>query len=537
MAFRSLLSAVKVVGGLTALSRLFGFLRDIIFAHLLGAGPAADAFLVAFKLPNLFRRLTAEGALTHAFLPAYSLAKEQKNPQHAIILATEVQAWLFLALSLIVLILELMMGDVIAVLAPGYGDGDMRAQAAILLAHITLPYLVMISLVGLWSAMCHAEDDYLGSGASPIILNLCLIAAALMIPLSQRYGGYEPVYMALPLAFAVPIAGLIQMAVMQQRLIALKRRPHFSFRPLSAEGRKMWRSFLPAALGAGGMQLNLIVDLILASWLAVGSLSWLYYADRLAQLPLGVIGIAIGTALLPRLSAAEAQQVSIEDKKQQFAALISDSFILSVIAVLPATAGLIMLAPELMAGLFVSGAFTADDGIQAAYALIAYGVGLPAFAFIKITQAGLYACGKARLVLWISLGCVVINLILSVILMQVFAHAGLALATSLSLWSGFLAQFWFLASARRMGWQWLKILPKTLAAITVMSALLYWLRHMEGLELLHDSVSMVILVLCGVILYTAMAVGMGLHHHLRRPEQGAQKQASQQTKTKRADRL
>ena len=131
----------------------------------------------------------------------------------------------------------------------------------------------------------------------------------------------------------------------------------------------------------------------------------------------------------------------------------------------------------------------------------------------------------------------VINLILSVILMQVFAHAGLALATSLSLWSGFLAQFWFLASAHRMGWQWLKILPKTLTAITVMSASLYWLRHMEGLELLHDSLSMVILVLCGVILYTAMAVGMGLHHHLRRPEQGAQKQASQQTKTKRADRL
>ena len=130
MAFRSLLSAVRVVGGLTALSRLFGFLRDIIFAHLLGAGPAADAFLVAFKLPNLFRRLTAEGALTHAFLPAYSLAKEQKNPQHAIILATEVQAWLFLGLSLIVLLLELMMGDVIAVLAPGYGEDDMRAHSA-----------------------------------------------------------------------------------------------------------------------------------------------------------------------------------------------------------------------------------------------------------------------------------------------------------------------------------------------------------------------------------------------------------------------
>lgn len=518
MAFRSLLSAVSVIGGLTALSRIFGFLRDIVFAYMMGAGPAADAFLVAFKLPNLFRRLTAEGALTHAFLPAYSMAKEQKNTAYALILATEVQAWLFFALCIIVAIMEVAMGGVIAVLAPGYGDGDARTDAASLLGHITMPYLVMISLVGLWSAICHAEDDYIGSGATPIVLNICLITAALLIPASQEYYQYDTVYIALPLAVAVPIAGVLQMLVMQQRLIKLKRRPQFRLKALSAEARAMWRSFLPAALGAGGMQLNLIIDLVLASWLAVGSLSWLYYADRLAQLPLGVIGIAIGTALLPRLSAIEAKDSRLTVKQNQFADYISQSLILAFITVLPATLGLAFLSDTLITGLFVSGAFTEQDGAMSSAALIAYAIGLPAFAFIKISQAGLYALGKPGLVLRISLVSVGVNLGLSLLLMRIYAHVGLALATSLALWVALLAQFGFLLYFKRMGWQWLVAGIKAGIASAIMAGGLYVLKNSLIISHLNIRISMLVLVISGIILYTALALALGLHHHLRKTD-------------------
>ena len=196
----------------------------------------------------------------------------------------------------------------------------------------------------------------------------------------------------------------------------------------------MWGAFLPAALGAGGMQLNLLVDLVLASFLDTGALSWLYYADRLAQLPLGIIGIALGTALLPRLSSIYADSSPQAEKQAQFASHISDSLTLAAITVLPAMTGLIILSDELMAGLFVSGAFTASDGSAAGLALVAYGVGLPAFVGIKITQAALYAMTRPQLVLIISLFSVGINIVLSLYLMRILGHVGLALATSISIW-------------------------------------------------------------------------------------------------------
>ena len=176
-----------------------------------GQGAAADAFVLAFKLPNLFRRLTAEGALTNAFLPAYSLARKQAGADKALVLATEVQGWLFLSLSLIVLVMELSMGSIISVLAPGFSDTQDRLDAAIMLAHITMPYLVMISLVALWAAICHADDDFVGGAAAPVILNICLIAGALMIPASQSYYGYSDAYLAVPIAFCVLLAGMMQM--------------------------------------------------------------------------------------------------------------------------------------------------------------------------------------------------------------------------------------------------------------------------------------------------------------------------------------
>jgi putative peptidoglycan lipid II flippase len=452
-------------------------MRDIIFAHFLGAGAAADAFVLAFKLPNLFRRLTAEGALTNAFLPAYSLARKQAGTDKALVLATEVQGWLFLSLSLIVLVMELSMGSIISVLAPGFSD-----------------------------------DDFVGGAAAPVILNICLIAGALMIPASQSYYGYSDAYLAVPIAFCVLLAGMMQMILLQYRLARLRRRPAFRFMRLSKQGLAMWGAFLPAALGAGGMQLNLLVDLVLASFLDTGALSWLYYADRLAQLPLGIIGIALGTALLPRLSSIYADSSPQAEKQAQFASHISDSLTLAAITVLPAMTGLIILSDELMAGLFVSGAFTASDGSAAGLALVAYGVGLPAFVGIKITQAALYAMTRPQLVLIISLFSVGINIVLSLYLMRILGHVGLALATSISIWLSWAIQSVILFRQRYLDSQPLGLIVKACCASLVMAAGLYGIMISGLLTETGALITMLVLVISGIMFYIAAALLFGLHH-------------------------
>ena len=296
MASKTLFSAFRQISGLTAVSRMLGFIRDVVFAHYLGAGAATDAFLVAFKLPNLFRRLTAEGALTNAFLPSYSLARQQKSEQTAIILAAEVQTALFVGLCLIVLVMELFMPFIVGGLAPGFKATSDRLDAAVDMARLTMPYLPMISLVALWAALLNSQDSYFGGAFAPVILNVCLIGGAFCVPFVQEQLDLSAALLGMPIAFGVLLAGAGQMILLQQQL-RHQRIPVPLFRfSLSVEARKMWFSFIPAALGAGVIQINLLVDLVLASLLATGSISWLYFADRLAQLPLGLVGIAMGTA-------------------------------------------------------------------------------------------------------------------------------------------------------------------------------------------------------------------------------------------------
>ena len=285
----SFFGAVRQIGGLTAISRVLGFGRDVILAVTIGAGPLADAFFVAFKLPNLFRRLTAEGAITNAFLPAYAKAKKQ-GEDAAALLAAEIQLTLLWGLVAITLVMEIFMPQVIGFLAPGFSEEDQRFQDAVTLARITLPYLPMVSMVAFWAAVTNANNRFLGGAAAPIILNIMLMIGALVSSISASFG-------AVPLAFAVPIAGVLQMLLMQRMLKAIHKQPSWGLWPkISAAGKAMWRKFLAAALGAGSTQLNLLVDTILASLMPVGAISALYYADRIAQLPLGVIGIALGTA-------------------------------------------------------------------------------------------------------------------------------------------------------------------------------------------------------------------------------------------------
>jgi putative peptidoglycan lipid II flippase len=468
----SLGRAFGQIGILTAGSRVLGLVRDIVFAIFLGAGPAADAFLVALKLPNMFRRLSAEGALTNAFVPSYAATMEAADEKAARRLAGEVQTLLVMVLLALVIVFEIMMPVVVSLLAPGFVDTPERFAAAVDLARVTMPYLPMISLVAFWAAIANAHDRFIPGAAMPVLFNICLIAGALLVPLAT---GLTNVERALPIAWALLAAGSVQLVTMY---LVLHRRgilPDFvmSLR-VSSRARQMWRKFIPAAGGALAMQMNLIVDLVLASMLQVGAISWLYYADRVAQLPLGIVGIALGTALLPRLSKAEAA-----GHPDAVRSALTEAMELGGFLVVPAVAALLVLALPIVQGLFAHGAFTLADAQMASFALMAYAIGLPGFVLVKILQPAFYAAGQPGLVLRISLVMVAVNIVGSLLLMGPFGHTGLAMATAAS---GLLAaaiMLVILARRDRLGTAMLRPLARILLASLIMvlalSGLTMWL--------------------------------------------------------------
>lgn len=496
----SLKRAFGQISGLTLISRILGFVRDICFAHFLGAGSAADAFMVAFKLPNLFRRLTAEGALTNAFLPVYSLVREKQGQAHALILAAEVQTALLLVLSAIVLVMEVFMPAIISILAPGFSATPDRFDAAVQLARITMPYLPMISLVALWAALLNSADDFIAGALAPVILNMFLIAGAVLIPISAAATNSPASMLALPLVGGLLMAGICQMILLQAGLRRKGLAPKWRFGKLSPQSRAMWAGFVPAALGAGATQINLLVDLILASLLQVGAISWLYYADRIAQLPLGLVGIALGTALLPRLSRIEAGS-DTSRRTSEFARELASGFMPAACLVLPATAALLIIAEPIIIGLFHSGAFSLADGKAAAAALMAYALGLPAFVGLKLTGAALYALQKARLVMGISLISVGLNIVLSLYLMRVLGHVGLALATALVSWLGFIWQLVWLGRAGRLDGSATRVIGLSLLCSGIMATGLYLLLPVFSAAFSSPVFILILLILSGGMVY------------------------------------
>ena len=440
MSGQPLARAFRQISGLTGLSRILGFGRDVVFAAFLGAGPAADAFIVALKLPNMFRRLTAEGAMANAFVPAYAAMRETDGDAAATSLAGEVQTTLFAFLCGLVLLGEIFMPAIISVLAPGFAETPDRMDAAIALARVTFPYLPLISLAAFWAALANAHGRFMAAAAMPLIFNLCMIGGALVIPMAS---GWLAAERAMPIAVALLIAGILQLGAMG---LLLRRRglmPRWQLPRFGRPARAMWRTFGVASAGGVVMQVNLVIDLVLASLLPVGAVSWLYFADRVAQLPLGIFGIALGTALLPRLSA----QFSAADKAGARSSL-AQAMLFAAFLVIPAAAALVAIAPQIVSGLFAYGAFTAADAAASAAALAAYAAGMPAHIMVKIMQPAFYATGRPGFVLKVSVAAVAVNVALSLSLMPVFGHVGLAAATSVS---GFVAAAALLVRLARDG--------------------------------------------------------------------------------------
>lgn len=498
----SLGQAFWQIGSLTALSRVVGFARDITFAAFLGAGGAADAFLVALKLPNMFRRLSAEGAMTNAFLPSYAHAREKYGSAAALRLAAEVQIFLILSLCILVGIAEIFMTELVMLIAPGFAKTSNRLAAAVDLARITMPYLPLISIVALWAAIASAHNQFKAGAAAPILANIFFILGALLIPVIAINLGMTR---ALPIAIALLIAGVAQLGFLYWTLVRLHAVPPLILPQFSQAGRAMWRNFIPAAAGAAGMQVNLLIDLILASLLPIGAISWLYYADRVAQLPLGIIGIALGTALLPRLSAAEAIGETGKVKEA-----LSDALSLGGFFVIPAVVGLILISLQIIEGLFVYGAFRESDAVMAAMALTAYGCGLPGFVIVKILQTAFYAAGQPGFVLKISILTVVVNVSGSLLLMPVLGHFGLALATSISGTVAALSMLYLLARQKRLSASFVPTIVKIVFASIIMGATILIIQFgLDFIGKLPAALSLAIIVCGGGVVYGLAAAILG----------------------------
>lgn len=418
----TLMRAVTTVGGLTLLSRLTGFLRDILTAAFMGAGPVADAFFVALKLPNFFRKITAEGAFSVAFVPMFNSEMEEKGKEEAMRFAEEAQAFMLAVMAPFSVVMILAMPWVIYAVAPGFAGEEVRYDLAVEMSRITFPYILMMSLAAMMGGVLNSFDRFGPFAVAPVFFNLCLIAALVFATPVMQTPGHA-------MSWGVAFAGIVQLVwmiwwVRRTGLRLVLRMPR-----LTARVRKLLRLMGPGVVGAGVLQINLFIDLILASLLPAGSISFLYYADRLYQLPLSVIGIAIGTALLPMLARALSSGVR-EDSDRLF----SDALEISLLLAVPAAAALIVIPEPVMNVLFERGAFTAEDTAGAAAALMAYAFGIPAFVAIKVLNTAFFAGKDTKTPVKFAIIGAVANTVLGVSLIWTFKHVGIAMATSLAAW-------------------------------------------------------------------------------------------------------
>jgi putative peptidoglycan lipid II flippase len=417
-----LLRSSAVTGSMTMVSRVLGLARDVVLARMFGPGDGTDAFFLAFKIPNFLRRLFAEGAFNQAFVPVLSEYRSQRSHAEVKTLVDSVAGSLgavLLALTVIVVIAA----PLIAIpLAWGFRDNADKFALFVDMFRITFPYLLLISLTAFASAILNSYDKFAIPALTPALLNVALIGAAVLL---SPYMGRPEV----ALAIGVLIAGVAQLVFQLPALARLRLLPIPALNPQHEGVRRVMTLMIPALFGVSVSQINLLLDTFIASLLVSGSVSWLYFSDRLVELPLGIFGIAIATVVLPSLSRKHADK-SLAD----FAAMLDWAFRMVLLIAIPASLALILLAQPLIITLFQGQNFSVDDVTKVTSSLQAYTLGLVAFMSIKVFAPGYYSRQDTRTPVRIGILAMVANMVMNILLVFVldFAHTGLALATSLA---------------------------------------------------------------------------------------------------------
>lgn len=463
----NLLKSLAAVSSLTLLSRILGFVRDTLIARVFGAGVASDAFVVAFKLPNLLRRIFAEGAFSQAFVPILAEYKTQQGEEATRTFVAYVSGLLTLVLALVTLLGILIAPWIVWISAPGFADEADRFALTTDLLRVTFPYILLISLSSLAGAVLNTWNRFSVPAFVPTLLNVSMIAFMLFL---APY--FDPPIMAL--GWAVLVGGLLQLVY---QLPHLKKIGMLVLPRLSLRDTGVWRVLKqmgPAIFGVSVSQISLIINTIFASFLVAGSVSWMYYADRLMELPSGVLGVALGTILLPALSKTYASA-----DRDEYSRLLDWGLRLCFLLALPSAVALAVLAEPLTVSLFQYGKFTAHDAQMTQQALMAYSVGLLGIILVKILAPGFYAQQNIRTPVKIAVVTLVATQLMNLAFIEPLAHAGLALAIGLGACLNAGLLFWRLRKGGIFRPQsgWALFLAKVLLAVVVMAAVLLAAMH------------------------------------------------------------
>ena len=434
----SLVKSITTVGGFTLISRIVGFVRDILIARFLGASMMADAFFVALRFPNLFRSLFAEGTLNVAFVPLFTGELHSGGKKRALVFARSVFSFLFYVLLIFTVLMEVFMPSLMFILAPGFENISGKLELTTHLSRITFPFLLCVSLVSLLSGVLNSVGRFWAAAFTPTLLNLMMIGALLILT-PFIHSDYAPAY---ALAIGVCVAGLVELLfllwhVKKAGMLFGLIGPIKALFYLGRRVKLLLKKMAPGVLGSGVYQINLFLDTLFVSFVGAGAISWLNYAHHLFQLPIGIIGVAIGTALLPVLS----KHIKAGEKKQANTQL-NRGLEISLAMSLSSMVGLVLLAHPIIAVLFERGAFTMEDTLQTSKALVVFAFGLPAYMMTKALSPFFYARHDTTTPVKIAIVGVILNAALALTFMQFWGFVGIALATTITVWINAFQYMW-----------------------------------------------------------------------------------------------
>ena len=504
----SLARNTLVQASLTLTSRVLGFTRDVVLAARIGAGPIGDAWATALMFPNLFRRIFAEGAFAQAFVPSYSRTLEEHGAEAARLVAEEAMRVLFAATAALTLLAQFAMPWIMLVIHGGQADDAENFSLAILLTRITMPYLTCMSLAALLSGVLNSAGRFILSAGAPTIMNICLILSGFV--------SYAPATVAKAAAIAVFIAGILQALVLYWGVRRQKLRLSLLGWPrMTPRVKHILMLAIPGTIAASGTQINILVSQLLASY-EVGAKTWLYYADRLYQLPLGLVGVAVGVAILPQLSRAARRDDGADSQR-----MMDEGVGLAMALTLPAAAALFFAPAFFIEGIFTRGAFTTFDASQSGLALIHYAWGVPAFVLIKVLAPGFFAREDTKTPMRFALISVAINTVLGAGLFFLFSSRGdpgfpgLAIATSVAAWAnalllgfGLAKRGWYRPGSALVN----RLIRAGIASLAMCGALWFALLHVELIRVqIYDSklVATLVVIFAGMLAYALAALIFG----------------------------
>ena len=481
----------------TIISRLLGYARDILIAIFLGAGPLADAFFVAFRIPNTFRRLFSEGTFNAAFVPSYSsLLSNKKESQK---FANNIFNLLAVGLFFLVLIIEILMPLFVFLIAPGFGGDYQKMELAITLTRITFPFLMFISLASFFSAILNSHNKFATASAAPIILNIFLIGVLL-------FGKILNDYLVYYLSYAVTISGILQF-IFLYLFVKKYFSPEFKLHiKIDSKVKIFFRKLLPSIFSSGVTQINILVGTIIASFQA-SAVSYLYYADRIYQINLAIAGIAIGTVILPQLS----KHVQ-GNKKEKINLIQNKALELSLFLSIPAALALLIASEEIISSLFGYGSFNELSVVNSAKALFYFAIGLPAFSLIKVFSAFFFARHNTKIPFYISLTSVLLNILISIIFFKEVGFLIIPIATTISSWFNAILLFIFSKTKNLFSFnlifinRFIKILISSILMGIFFNYIIYFFNEKFLYESNFKAIYLVSAVIAGLIFYLVIAI-------------------------------